>query len=908
MRDYSEQADDYLGTVRLLEDTDGDGRFDRATLFADNLSWPTAIACYDGGVFIGAAPDILYCKDTDGDGRADHREVVYRGFGRSNVQGLLNSFTWGLDNRIHGATSSAGAKVVRVDDESAEPLVLSGRDFAFDPRTREIVATSGGAQHGMSFNRWGRRFLCSNSDHIQLVMFEDRYVARNPYMEVPSARRSIAADGPQAEVFRISPVEPWRIVRTRLRASGVVPGVVEGGGRPAGYFTGATGVTIYRGDAWPEEYLDQAFIGDVGSNIVHRKVLRPNGVELIAQRVDDGFEFVASSDIWFRPCQFYNAPDGGLYILDVYREVIEHPASLPPMIKKHLDLTSGRDRGRIYRIVPADYQQRPQPRLSSATTEELVATLAHANGWHRETASRLLWERQDRTAVAPLIRLAFEAERPEGRMHALYALDGLGALSVEVILRALDDEHPRVREHAVRLSEKLAADAPAIQAKLFALVDDDDQLVRYQLAFTLGEISGTGRNAALARLARRDAGDRWMRLAMQSSLSEGADAVFGELVRDASFRATDPGRTFLASLAEQLGTRNQPDGVALVMKEVEALPPDDVDLGQTIVKGLSEGLGRSGVPQADRLASAGSSRLAEMLDDLLQRARTTVLDEGQPLEKRVEAIRSLGLGTYADARDVLSELLDNRQPQALQVAALAALARFPEVEVAELILDSWPGFSPRLRVEATEVLFARPARLHALLAALESGEIAAADLDPGRVRTLLSHPDPSIAEPAERLLGDVTIGRRQDVVDAYRDVLDMAGDPTRGEAAFRKVCAACHRIGDVGHEIGPNLATLQNRGAESILLNILDPNREVNPQYVNYVLLTTDGRSVTGMIAAESATSVTLRRAEGAEDTVLRVNIDQLQSTSLSIMPEGLEQQLDKQAMADLIAYLTSLE
>jgi putative membrane-bound dehydrogenase-like protein len=392
MIDYSEQDKEFLGAVRVLEDTDGDGRFDKSTVLADKLSWPTAIACYDGGVFVGAAPDIYYLKDTDGDGKADIRKTVFTGFGRSNVQGLFNSFLWGLDNRIHGATSSSGAQVVRADVKDAKPVVVSGRDFAFDPRTLELVPTSGGAQHGMSFDDWGRKFLSSNSDHIQLVMYEERYLARNKYLAASGPRASIAADGPQAEVFRISPVEPWRIVRTRLRMSAKVPGPVEGGGRAAGYFTGATGVTIYRGDAWPAEYRGQAFVGDVGSNIVHRKVLEPDGVGLVARRVDEKKEFVASTDIWFRPAQFANAPDGNLYIIDVYREVIEHPASLPPPIKKHLDLTSGRDRGRIYRVTHDGFKQRPLPRLGKATTAELVATLAHRNGWHRDTAARLLFE------------------------------------------------------------------------------------------------------------------------------------------------------------------------------------------------------------------------------------------------------------------------------------------------------------------------------------------------------------------------------------------------------------------------------------------------------------------------------------------------------------------------------------
>ncbi len=266
MRDYSEQDKERLGRVRVLEDTDRDGRFDKATILAERLSWPTAIVCYDGGAFVGAAPDIVYLKDTDGDGRADVERVVFTGFERSNVQGLLNSFHWGPDNRIHGATSTSGGHVRRADMPGAKPISLNGRDFSFDARTLELRPESGGAQHGMCFDDWGRKFVCSNSDHIQMVMFEDRYVARNPSVSAPSSRMSIAADGPQAEVFRASAVEPWRIVRTRLRVAGAAEGPIEGGGRAGGYFTGATGTTIFRGDAWPAEYVGQAFVGDVGSN------------------------------------------------------------------------------------------------------------------------------------------------------------------------------------------------------------------------------------------------------------------------------------------------------------------------------------------------------------------------------------------------------------------------------------------------------------------------------------------------------------------------------------------------------------------------------------------------------------------------------------------------------------------
>lgn len=913
MQDYSEDAEGRLGKVHLLTDTDGDGHFDTSSVFAENLSWPTAVICYDGGIFIGAAPDILYCKDNDGDGRADVTQRVFTGFGRGNVQGLLNSFAWGLDNRIHGATSSAGAAVRRADDEKARPINLSGRDFAFDPRTLVLSPTSGGGQYGMTFDAWGRKFVCSNSDHIQLVMFDDRYVARNPYLAAPGARISIAADGPAAEIYRASPVEPWRLVRTRLRVAGKVPGPIEGGGRASGYFTGATGITIYRGNAWPVEAQGLAIMGDACTNLAHRKRLEPNGLELIARRIDDNSEFVASRDIWFRPVQFANAPDGTLYIADMYREVIEHPLSLPPVIKRHLDLTSGRDRGRIYRILPDGYTQRPLPRLGSASTDELVATLAHKNAWHRETAARLLYQRRDKDAVAALVKLAATSDLPEGRMHALYALAGLDALTADVALAGLADADPRVRVHAVRLAEAVARgtdnNVVQVREKLLGLAQNEtDPHVVYQLLFSLGELPpDANRDRALATLARRDPADRWMRLALLSSLGAGMADVFQDLVNDENFRHQEAGQLLLTTLAQQAGSAGKKEDVAAVIAAVDALPEADRALTGQLVRGLSEGAARQGGSLDKILAGRSGGRTHEVLAKLVTDAQATARDNDQSPARRVPAIQILALGSPADALPILTALIDSRQPQEVQLAALAALARVEDPGVAKIILDAWPTLSPRLRSQAAEALLARGGRVPALLDAIEAGQFKASDLEPARVQQLLAQPDAAVRARATALLGTAKPGQRQEVVETYRPALSMAGDAAAGKRHFQKVCAACHRVEGVGYEIGANLAAMKNRGPEAILVNLLDPNREVNPQFINYTLTTSDGRILTGMVDAETATSVTLKRSENATDTVLRVNIDELSATGKSLMPEGLEQQLDQQAVADLIAYLMSL-
>jgi len=435
MRDYSERRDERLGRIRLLEDTDEDGRMDKSTVFAEDLAWPTALFWWEGGLFVGATPDILYLKDTDRDGRADVRKVVFTGFGstvsRLNVQQLINSFTWSLDNRIHGAAGGNGGVIT--SSAVGPPLELGNSDFSFDPRTLEMRRENGGGQFGMTFDDFGRKFVCANSAHIRQVMYEYRFVQPDMRYPLPPPALDIAPDGPSAEVFRISPDEPWRVLRTKWRVAGLVPGPIEGGGRASGYFTSASGITIYRGTALGPDFLGDAFIADVGSNLVHRKKLLPDGVPFKAVRAPDEAksEFLASKDNWFRPVAFANAPDGALYIADMYRQVIEHPWSLPPNIKKHLDLNNGNDRGRIYRAVSTNFIQPKLPKLSRATTEELVQLLGHPNGWHRDTAARLIYERQDKAAAPSIQKWVSQTQPAHAQAHAIYALDGLGELGLD---------------------------------------------------------------------------------------------------------------------------------------------------------------------------------------------------------------------------------------------------------------------------------------------------------------------------------------------------------------------------------------------------------------------------------------------------------------------------------------------
>ena len=356
-----------LGTVRLLRDTDGDGRFDQSHVFADGLLWAAGIAPWKGGVFVTAPPDIWYLKDTDGDGKADLRQKVYTGFGTQNQQAMVNNLTWGLDHMIYGAAAGNGGTIRPANDLRAPGVSVEHSDFRFDPMTGGFEPLSGSNQFGNTFDDWGNRFTCNESHPLSHPVLPRRALARNPFLTIPSAVNDIL--GGSVPIFRISPIERWRQIRSSRRIAHGVRSAESAGASHHVVDAGA-GVTVYRGSAYPAEFYGNVFVGDAQNNLVHRRILVPDGPTFRAVRGprEQATEFVRSSDNWFRPVNFVNAPDGTLYVLDMSRAVIE-AIHIPLDVVKHLDLKQGRDQGRIYRIAPPGFRFTPPPRLSQATTD-----------------------------------------------------------------------------------------------------------------------------------------------------------------------------------------------------------------------------------------------------------------------------------------------------------------------------------------------------------------------------------------------------------------------------------------------------------------------------------------------------------------------------------------------------------
>jgi putative membrane-bound dehydrogenase-like protein len=920
MIDYSEMRNEkpHWGRISVLEDTDGDGRYDKSTVFVDDLPWPTGIFWANGGLYVTATPDIFFCKDTNGDGKADTREPVFTGFGvdfapyavdKLNMQAMLNSLRWGLDNRIHGLTAPNGGDITSPLTPKAKPVSVRRRDFTIEPRTQALGTEAGGGQYGLAFDDRGRRFTCNNSDHIRVFMYDTRYEARNPfYTTMPPALQSIAADGPAAEVYRTSPDEPWRLIRTQWRVSGATPGMVEGGGRASGYFTSATGLMIYRGNALPPEYVGDAFIADCGSNLIHHKKVREDGISLIGERPENEqrTEFLTSNDTWFRPVQMANAPDGALYIIDMYREIIEHPWSLPQNLKKHLDLNSGNDRGRIYRVVTPGFKPPALPKLGKAAVAELVQTLGHANGWHRDTAARLLYERQDRACVPLLEKFLRESPAPLGRMHALWALEGQNALKPDHVLRGLDDADERVRENAVLLSERfLGAKSPAaatVTPRLFALAADPSIRVRYQLAFTLGELKSATAVPALAAIVGRDAGDQWVRAAVLSSLAEGSGEMFRRTVAqltelnrgggEAAEKAQVAMQTFVRELVQVIGARNDAKEVAGVLDY--AAQSKDPGLAFALVHGVGEGLQR-----------AKAALPGERIQPIVARARQMAVDVKQPVPARVQAVELLALTTFAESGELLLSLLALTEPQPAQLAALQTVSHFTDPKIGPELAKRWNSLTPRLRNDALALLVARRERLPALLDAIEGGVIRRADLATPQMDFLMNHRDAAIKARAIKLLQVKNATTRQEVLAAFQPALTLGGDATKGKKTFTERCAFCHRLGGEGFVLGPDLVSVRNTGKEKLLIGILDPNREVLPQYLMYEVETKSGESQIGILSNETSTSVTIRQPFGNQVNIPRANIASMRSRGQSIMPE-LEGGLTPQDMADLLEFITT--
>ncbi|OJY81951.1 MAG: dehydrogenase [Sphingobacteriales bacterium 44-15] len=582
------------GKIVMLKDLNNDGRADTAIVFADSLREASSILPWKGGLLIAAAPNIMYYKDTDGDGRADQKEIIFSGFFTGNEEAQITNLTFGVDNWIYANNTGQAGEVTFNRMPGAPRLKMQGSDFRFRLDRNQFELTTGPGQFGLAIDDWGHRFFTANSLHIREVVAARRYLDRNPYLpsDLRAAVFNISDHDPL--MYQISETPYWRQVRTDRRNKDYQENHLDRVEYARDHFTAASGGTFYGGDAFPEEYYGNIFTGDVSGNLVHRDILvaTDSTPYYIAQRAEQekSKEFLVTTDTWFRPANFSVGPDGNLYVIDMYRQHIETPVSIPDDLETDMDFNAGNTMGRIYRIVPqsSNGTKWVKPDLKNATGEQLVAALSHKNQWWRITAQRLLLERQDKTVIPQVKKLFAESSDPRTRLHALYVLEGMDALDAGIVKEALKDPAAGIRENAAILAEKF----PACLASLEQLTEDSAIRVAYQATLSLGEYKDKAIIPWLAKTILRHGQSKWFRAAVLSSEAGSSVELLDALTKNGfADKAEDWKTDFYEELAETIGARNQKTQVMnLLQRAAQAAVTKMPGAQAAIVKGLVAGL------------------------------------------------------------------------------------------------------------------------------------------------------------------------------------------------------------------------------------------------------------------------------------------------------------------------------
>ncbi len=894
------------GRIRKLQDRDGDGTYESSTLFAEGLSFPNGILVWGEGILVTAAPEILYLEDSDGDGKADIRRPLYRGFLEGNQQLRVNGLRRGLDNWVHcasGSHHSGYGKGNRITSlATGERNEIGSRDFRIRPDTGAIDPLSGPSQFGRNRDDWGNWFGVQNSRPLWHYVLADADIRRNPHFAPPDPIRQVVTP-------LNPPVYPAAKLQKRFHSFD-----------QSGRFTSACSGMVYRDDLlFERDDRDQhAFTCEPFHNLVQHNIITHDGVSFGFRRdaAETNTDFFASEDRWCRPVMVRTGPDGALWVVDMYRYMIEHPQWLPENGKDELRpyYRLGEEHGRIYRVVPdgtVTALDRPRsgmgisgnPEASEVSVKELVSTLESPNGWQRDFAQQALIRRNDRSVVKSLQHMAATGKSPLSRLHALCTLDGMESLTADVLTVALADPHPGVRRQAVRL----ARDWPAVQDALVEMVGDDNAKVRLQLAATLGRFEDPKASAALAHLAASSAGDPFVVANVMSSLTEQnigsvlrhyvSNLSNSDAVGDDQLRV----RTQLFSQVAALGKR---DSIGNII-EMTCDSAADRSWRYNGLADLLDGIAKRGMAW-DEFAEPSQHQIVETISE----ARSSLVQERE-LEAHsalLAATRLLLRQTEHFPSDVqiLSRLLVPQVELALQLAAADRLGDQPNAEIANVLLDGWASYGPLLRARVLDVLSSRTSWSRSLLERVESKQVSTAELDSAMRSRLMSTRDKALQADWRRALAASTASDRKKVIDAYQPALSMTGNVDRGAKVFAQHCASCHRMGKTGHEVGPNLASITDKSPASLLTSILDPSSAVEARYMAYLVLTDDGRVHNGLLATETGSSLTLLTNEGKTKSILRSEIEEIRASGKSLMPDGLEKEITPQAMADLILLLRS--
>lgn len=866
------------GSLKLLRDRNGDGRMDEVIVWADDLPAAYGVVPARGGLIVMAEPHIFFFADTNGDDKPDVRERIFTGFDRGEMERSINNPVWGPDNWIYAGRGWGGATVT--GPKLKETVKLGRTDFRFKPDGSAIEPVSGDNHtFGMGFDDFGNRFLITTGQPVRYAApLPYRYLARNQHVSSPG---TTVGASPYHNTFPISQPHPWR--RKRGADERWVKFYGSGEAKPNGNFTSACGQQIYRADLFPKKFHGNHFACEPQQSMVHRSILERDGAGLKARRPEEhaNSEFLSSSDGWFRPNNLRVGPDGALYIVDMYREIIEDYSAIPRYLQQQYGLLNGDDRGRIWRVAPKASAPGPLEMGDDMTDPKYFS---HPNAWWRETAQRLSVETPPGVlADGPLLEIVRDLKTPfQARIHAMYTSDGRGELRAGDATVALKDPHPAVRLHALRLNERwLDQSPPTLQAALDLAARETDPSVLLQLALSLGESKSPDAIKALAHLAATKHDVRWMENAVLSSISQSAGRFLALLLQE------DPNApTGLIERATETAVRSgDQKAVGEVMAALASHPDESLRLRLLALAA------RHGLDKSPSLQAAADAALQ------------AVLVGEQSVARRLAALRLAPYASPDRLQAAIAVVMDplndpEFQQQAIQEVTLAA-----SEPVTEVLIAGIPRMTPRAVSLVTNALLANDATTRQLL---DARKLTAGSYSSLQRFRLLNHGDPVIRKMAAELFSAPVAGSKDRRYAKHFAALAGKADPKRGGELFAAHCAICHSFGGSGQAVGPALDGEAGRPAESLLGDILNPSQNLTAGYATFLVKTKDGGSHAGVLTGESATSLTLTAAGGVKSVVLRRDLASIEKLDFSLMPLIFVDVLKPQDGADLIAYVKS--
>ena len=918
-----------LDRISWLEDSNGDGRMDKKHIFADKdhgvpggIERVTSLVPYKDGVIIAHAPDITWLRDTSGDGVCDTVETLYTNFGNRDTHAVINNFRWGLDGWVYSAIGySAGQPISAVTGDNFGRVTAGIIRFKPDGSAVEQVVSGSCNTWGFDFAPDGELFYTTATcgEHFLHIVMPDPVLARG---NVGRVRGSHVAPDHQAIAPLVKPTRPAYVQIDWV-----------------GQFTASAGSTIYNGGAWPEKWNGSHFSSETTMSLVHHESVKQNGVTYVASKEPgrEDTEFIAGSDLWFRPIHARVGPDGALYVVDFYNQAAIHNDTRGPSHGANNAATRpDRDHhfARIWRVQHRQAKMITRPALEKNDPALWVEALHSENGWIRDTAARLLREEGADGESGALRNLAHDENlKGPSRIAALYTLAALGSFEANDLRTAIADPDSVVRKNALRIvAERNNSNTVPNMDRVRKALNDPDDRVRL---WTLIALQGTGHSEETADVLV----ETWPKLngPHLQSAAVGIAAKDPLLFVGAAFRATDPALVsgFVNHAVRMLATKGEASSAAQLVSLLARQPSSTDGLKQAALESLAANLKTDVVPNWNaRLANAlksliGSSQLglpgatlpiiarwdksgalAADLRPVIRKLEARLSDASMPDAQRGQvAVNLLGVRNL-DATIVLAvgKLLGTGSSD-FQSRVIEALAATGDAEAGSSLVAAYN----RVPLELRELVFGSVIRrtdwAHLILEALAARKIDLLTLGPSNQYRLRNHSNKNVAaksvEVFEALKGPEQ-KEKEALITQFRPAVEKIGNVAKGHESFTVNCAPCHRYKDNGGDFAPDLTGMGAHGPEDLLVHIIDPNRVVEPNFVSVSIETKDDLVYDGIVLRENRASVIVRN-QTAEYEIAKNNIQSRSSTGRSLMPDGFEA-LGADGLRDLISYLCADE